>query len=163
MAHSTLDHDGDAPPAATKGHGTAALGPSDTSDSGSDILGGPGLNGEDGLLPPPGTTSDPDLDGAGATGAPDIGDADLDSDSDSGGTGERAAAGRDSTLPTDQLLRDENDQLVDGESLADEVDGDRPTGEEPFGGDAAGADDEAGDVPAFDRAARPDRPGGRGR
>ena len=47
-----------------KGHGVGALGPSDTSDSGSDLVGAPGL-------------------------------VDLDSDSDSGGTGERAAAGQD--------------------------------------------------------------------
>ena len=49
-----------------QGHGTRALGPSDSSDSGSDLAG-------------------PD---AGAN----IGDADLDSDSDRFGTGERAAA-----------------------------------------------------------------------
>ena len=49
-----------------QGHGTRALGPSDSSDSGSDLSG-------------------PD---AGAS----IGDADLDSDSDRNGTGERAAA-----------------------------------------------------------------------
>ena len=50
-----------------RGHGTRALGPSDSSDSGSDVLNA----------------------GAG------IGDADLDSDSDRQGTGERAAAGND--------------------------------------------------------------------
>lgn len=49
------------------GHGTQALGPSDSSDSGSDVLGAGGL----------------------------IGDEDLDSDSDRQGTGERASAGRD--------------------------------------------------------------------
>ena len=51
-----------------QGHGTSALGPSDSSDSGSDLSG---------------------------TSGPDIGDADLDSDTDAEGTGERAAAGRD--------------------------------------------------------------------
>ncbi|HEX4764462.1 MAG TPA: hypothetical protein VFU92_08985 [Usitatibacter sp.] len=51
-----------------QGHGTSALGPSDSSDSGSDLSGASG---------------------------PDIGDADLDSDTDAEGTGERAAAGRD--------------------------------------------------------------------
>jgi hypothetical protein len=44
-----------------------------------------------------------------------MGDANLDSDSDSGGTGERAAAGRDSTTPTDEALTeydpDENESL----------------------------------------------------
>lgn len=55
-----------------QGHGTGALGPSDTSDSGSDIQGAPGI----------------------APGFDAI-DSDLDSDSDSGGTGERASAERD--------------------------------------------------------------------
>jgi len=55
MAASTLDHDQSVPPTLTKGHGTAALGPSDSSDSGSDIQGGPGLNRDDGLQPPAGT------------------------------------------------------------------------------------------------------------
>ena len=146
MATSSLDHDDDVPPTVTKGHGTAALGPSDTSDSGSDIQGGPGLNRDDGLLAPPGTTSDPDVDAEGATAGADIGDANLDSDTDSGGTGERAAAGRDSTLPTDQLLRDENDQVVDGEALGDEVDSDRPGGDELVGADIVTADLDSDDV-----------------
>lgn len=49
-----------------RGHGTGALGPSDTSDSGSDVQGAPGA---------------------------EFGDAELGSDSDAAGTGERAAAG----------------------------------------------------------------------
>ncbi|KQW88455.1 hypothetical protein ASC94_23835 [Massilia sp. Root418] len=53
-----------------RGHGTGALGPSDRSDTGSDVAGG--------------------------TAAADLGDADLDSDTDSGGTGERAEVGRES-------------------------------------------------------------------
>lgn len=56
-----------------RGHGTGALGPSDSSDSGSDVRGG--------------------------TAPADLGDADLDSDSDAAGTGERAAVGRDNTAP----------------------------------------------------------------
>jgi len=52
-----------------QGHGTRALGPSDSSDSGSDV--------------------------SGPIAGPRIGDADLDSDSDRFGTGERAAAGDD--------------------------------------------------------------------
>jgi len=51
-----------------RGPGTRALGPSDSSDSGSDLVGN----------------------NAGR----DVGDADLDSDSDRQGTGERSAAGR---------------------------------------------------------------------
>lgn len=81
-----------------RGHGTGALGPSDSSDSGSDLQGAPGLaQAEAGLLS--GTSSDPEDGTAGYTAGPDVGDADLDSDSDSGGTGERAAAGRDAVTP----------------------------------------------------------------
>ena len=81
-----------------KGHGTGALGPSDTSDSGSDIAGGSGLAQQDELDLGSGTTSDLDAGTARGTAGPDVGDANLDSDSDSGGTGERASAGRDSTI-----------------------------------------------------------------
>ena len=80
-----------------KGTGTDLLGPSDTSDSGSDITGAVGAVdteefGFDG-------GSNDDIRRAPGAGA-DIGDADLDADSDSGGTGERAEAGRD-TLRSD--------------------------------------------------------------
>jgi len=83
-----------------RGHGTGALGPSDTSDSGSDVQGGSGLAQQieetnlDG-----GTNEDVDQGTARGTAGPDVGDADLDSDSDSGGTGERATVGRDTTSP----------------------------------------------------------------
>lgn len=96
----TLNRTGEQKPEVDKGHGTGALGPSDTSDSGSDVRGGPGINeelrkgGAPGLSR--GSTSDPDLDDSGTpTAGPDVGDANLDSDSDAGGTGERATAGRD--------------------------------------------------------------------
>jgi hypothetical protein len=56
-----------------KGHGTESLGPSDSSDSGSDL--------------------------ADSTAGADVGDANLDSDSDRGGTGERASSGRDTVVP----------------------------------------------------------------
>jgi hypothetical protein len=121
MMSTTLDHGGETPPITGKGHGTAALGPSDSSDSGSDIQGGPGLNRDDGLFAPTGTTSDPDVDGESATAGPDIGDADLDSDSDRNGTGERAAAGRDSTIPVDVVLHDEEGRAVDGETIGDDT------------------------------------------
>lgn len=55
-----------------KGHGTGALGPSDSSDSGSDLQG----------AQPPGP-----------------GDTELDSDSDRQGTGERASVGGDTPAP----------------------------------------------------------------
>lgn len=80
------------------GHGTGALGPSDSSDSGSDLVGASGMAGEEGLDLGSGTTSDLEAGTAGGTAGPDVGDANLDSDSDSGGTGERAAAGRDTVV-----------------------------------------------------------------
>lgn len=108
-----------------RGHGTGALGPSDSSDTGSDIAGGPGLGLDlertEALDFDEGNTSDLDTSSASGTAGPDIGDANLDSDSDSGGTGERAAAGRDSvardgadidvdhieTMPTESLSEDD--------------------------------------------------------
>lgn len=84
-----------------KGHGTDALGPSDSSDSGSDLFGAPGLAQqiELGLGLDTGTTSDMEESTAGDTAGPDVGDANLDSDTDADGTGERAAAGRDTVVP----------------------------------------------------------------
>lgn len=107
MANSTLFRTGEEEPVVNRGHGTSALGPSDSTDSGSDIAGGPGLNEEDELGLDRGTTSDADLDGPGANAGADLGDANLDSDSDRWGTGERGAAGRDSTVPNDEVLREE--------------------------------------------------------
>jgi hypothetical protein len=78
------------------GHGTEALGPSDSSDTGSDVLGAHGLaHDADRFGLDRGTNEDPDESRAGDTGGPDVGDGNLDSDSDAGGSGERAAAGRD--------------------------------------------------------------------
>ena len=79
MGRSTLNTTGEGKPVTGKGHGTAALGPSDSSDSGSDIVGGPGLNRDDGLPLDHGNTSDPDVDAAPTTAGPDIGDAALES------------------------------------------------------------------------------------
>lgn len=74
----------------SKGHGTAALGPSDTSDSGSDLV-GPGLIEGDVIGLDRGTNEDVD---AGPGAGLDVGDGDLNSDSDSVGTGEHMTAGR---------------------------------------------------------------------
>jgi hypothetical protein len=57
-----------------RGHGTSALGPSDSSDSGSDMLGVPGVSPPDEAL---------------------VGDGGFDSDSDRNGSGERASAEND--------------------------------------------------------------------
>jgi hypothetical protein len=110
MARSTLNTTGEGKSGTGKGHGTKALGPSDSTDSGSDIVGGPGLNRDGGLPLGRGTTSDPDVDAAPTTAGPDIGDADLDSDSDRYGTGERRAAGRDSTEAVDETLTEHDPQ-----------------------------------------------------
>src|SRR3954470_15967066 len=64
-----------------KGHGTEALGPSDTSDSASDIGGAPGLLEGDVIGLDRGTNEDPDT-RPGHTAGADIGDAALDGDSD---------------------------------------------------------------------------------
>jgi hypothetical protein len=76
-----------------------SLGPSDISDSGSDVVGGPGfaanLDDDQKLDLDTGTNSDDEASYAHDSAGSDIGDANLDSDSDFGGTGERAAAGRD--------------------------------------------------------------------
>ena len=74
-----------------KGHGTAALGPSDSSDSGSDVV----------------------------DAGPDLGDANLDSDSDRYGTGERASAERDAPDEGADIGIDEVQQ-VDGDDEEEE-------------------------------------------
>ena len=96
MPDSTLDLELSTPPVTHKGHGTRALGPSDTSDSGSDLQ-GPGIyeSDSDVLGLDTGTHEDA-AHGIGA--GRDVGDANLDSDSDAGGTGERASAGRDTDV-----------------------------------------------------------------
>lgn len=137
MADSTLDPVRDKRPETAKGHGTDALGPSGSSDSGSDLQ-GPGLAGDAGLLFDTGTTSDMERSrGAGH----DVGDANLDADTDEHGTGERATAGRDDDvgeardIAPDRIVgselpmpADALDRLVTGgesEEEADETDGRR--------------------------------------
>ena len=96
-------------PVTPPGHSTADLGPSDSSDSGSDIAGSGGLAGDAGLGNDTGTTSDMD---AGRGAGPDLGDSNLDSDSDTAGTGERRGAGRDDSkreandIQPDKITRD---------------------------------------------------------
>jgi hypothetical protein len=76
-----------------KGHGTGALGPSDTSDTGADVTGGPGLIEGDVIGLDQGTNEDPERSAIATAGAT-LGDSDLDSDTDCTGTGERKTAGR---------------------------------------------------------------------
>jgi hypothetical protein len=89
MADSTLDPEyliGGHDRSTGRGHGTDALGPSDLSDTGSDMQG---------------------------AGLP--GDGKLESDTDSGGTGERAAAGRESVEADDDEIG--TDQTQDVEAI----------------------------------------------
>lgn len=108
MADSTLDLNLSTPPVTGKGHGTRALGPSDTSDSGSDLQ-GPGIYEPDADVLRLDTGINEDAAGVPGAGL-DLGDANLDSDTDAGGTGERASAGRDldteagSDISPDRLL-----------------------------------------------------------
>jgi len=80
------------------GHDVKSLGPSDSSDTGSDMA-GPGLLDDDLLGLDRGTNEDSEggianLADAGAS----IGDIDMDSTSDSSGTGERMAAGKEPSV-----------------------------------------------------------------
>lgn len=103
-----------------RGHGTRALGPSDSSDSGSDLVGAPGLAGQvDGFGIDRGNTNETEESFAGNTAGPDVGDANLDGDSDRTGTGETAAASRDavggdgSDIDTDHIEAAPLDALED--------------------------------------------------
>ena len=108
----------------TKGHGTSALGPSDTSDSGSDVVGGPGLIEGDAIGLDRGTNEDVEA-GVAHTAGADIGDANLDSDSDSVGTGEHAAAGRELRTPLDgDRLPDRIERLIPDAEPAPDADED---------------------------------------
>jgi hypothetical protein len=164
MAESSLMRTGETPPTVGKGHGTADLGPTDSTDSGSDVRGGHGFRDDERLGKLPGSNSDSEdlREGAG----PDLGDRDLDSDSDRSGTGERASAGRDEAGPIDQTLYDDEGNAVEGEDIADDssldttlleaddapvsrTDRTRGRGRRDAGGDV-----ERADVPASDRSER---------
>jgi len=102
---STLDPDNfpgsNKPRKNPKGHDTRSLGPSDSSDSGSDMA-GPGLIDDDVLKLDRGTNEDTeagrdDIADAGAS----VGDLGMDSNSDRSGTGERMAAGKEPAVRVD--------------------------------------------------------------
>ena len=116
---STLNPDDEQPQVVRQtGHDNASLGPSDSSDSGSDMAGA--------------KRHEFDIDSELDNHALEAGEAELSSDSDRAGTGERASADGDSTL-------DENDDIG-----VDRIIG--PDGEES----AAGFADELVDDPADD-------------
>lgn len=123
MADSTLDTTGEQAPVVDAGHGTRSLGPSDSSDTGSDVTGGPGM--DEGLSD--GQARQAPRVSRGTAGR-DLGDADLDSDSDRAGTGERASAGIDAPLASDQKItvapgiESAADEFDDPDALSDESD-----------------------------------------
>ena len=131
MAGSTLDRSGEEPPVTNVGHGTRALGPSDSSDTGSDVAGGPGM--DEGLSD--GQARQAPLEPHRHAGR-DLGDADLDSDSDRAGTGERSSAGIDTPTATDQTttikpgIESAADELDDPDALPDARDREDGSGRE---------------------------------
>jgi hypothetical protein len=76
-----------------KGHDLRSLGPSDSSDSGADLI-GPGLLDDDQLGLDRGTNEDSEGGRLMADAGASVGDLGLDSTSDRSGTGERVAAGK---------------------------------------------------------------------
>jgi hypothetical protein len=107
-----------------KGHGVDSLGPSDLTDSGSDVVGGPGfaanLDDDQRLDLDTGTNEDPEASYAHDSAGADMGDADMDSDSDFGGTGERAAAGRDVVAKDGQDIDTDHIESIPDLPLTDE-------------------------------------------
>jgi len=84
-----------------KGHDTKSLGPSDSSDTGSDMA-GPGLIDDDALDLDRGTNEDSEAgDHSSADAGPSVGDVDMDSDTDRRGTGERLSAGKEPRMRVD--------------------------------------------------------------
>jgi hypothetical protein len=110
MTSSTLDPDNELPQKGSPGNTTGALGPSDSSDSGSDVAGAKRHDFD----------RDTELDNH----ALETGDTELDSDTDRAGTGERASADGDETLEFDSDI--EPDRVGDAfapdeESLNEEA------------------------------------------
>lgn len=103
---STLDPDNDLPQPDAPGRDTGALGPGDSSDSGSDIAGAKRHEFD----------RDTELDNH----ALETGDAEAQSDTDRAGTGERASADGDETLSPDaDVLPDRIDSFPSADELDD--------------------------------------------
>src|SRR6476620_5656519 len=104
MAGSTLDPDnipGRPRRKTLKGHDLKSLGPSDTSDSGSDMA-GPGAVGDDLLPLDRGTNEDPEGGTVGKIEAgAAVGDREMDDTSDKDGTGEHLTAGKEPRMRAD--------------------------------------------------------------
>ena len=127
---------------------TELLGPSDLSDSGSDLVGADGAVDTDDIGLDGGTNDD--IRRAAGAGA-DIGDADLDADTDAGGTGERAEAGRDT-------LRNEAPDILPDQVFSLSGDDDVLAEDEDLMA-AGGIDDDEEDEQDEDDAGKPARPG----
>ncbi|HYC42202.1 MAG TPA: hypothetical protein VEB70_04360 [Noviherbaspirillum sp.] len=118
MATSTLDPDNIPEPDRQlgEGHGSAALGPSDISDTGSDVQGGLRWVQEPDIGLDKGTHEDPDSGRSEMSADPAIGNTGMDSDTDAVGTGERSTAGWDSDVEAGADIDvDRVDQLDAGE------------------------------------------------
>jgi hypothetical protein len=128
MASSTLDPDNmpERDRNVTKGHGTSALGPSDISDSGSDVQDSLRWTEDDEIGLDAGTNEDADSAPLDRSAGPDIGDAQLDSDTDSGGTGERATAGRDSDIEAGADIDVDRIDTLDEEENPDAIEAGEP-------------------------------------
>lgn len=115
MASSTLDPDNDPNKDRQlgKGHGTRDLGPSSTSDTGSDVRESMRWTNEADLGLNKGTTDDPDSASADRSAGPDLGDAWLDSDTDAQGTGEHTSAGRDPAVHSSADTRADRVDYID--------------------------------------------------
>jgi hypothetical protein len=131
MAGSSLDPDnlpfGGKQRATLKGHDTKSLGPSDTSDSGSDMA-GPGWTDEDALNLERGTNEDSEagrqnVADAGAS----VGDLGMDDNSDRYGTGEHLTAGKEPRIrvnadrDTDRIVGADEAGLGGGLDQAEEA------------------------------------------
>jgi len=130
MSGSTLDPQnfpGQSDEHVPKGHDTKSLGPSDSSDSGSDMA-GPGLLDEEELKLDRGTNEDAEAGQQGSADAgPSIGDVNMDDNSDSSGTGEHLTAGKDprirvsGDIDTDRIVTSDEAGLGAGLDEAEEA------------------------------------------
>jgi len=109
------------------GHDTKTLGPSDSSDSGSDMA-GPGLVDDDALPLERGTNEDQESGVHNSANAgPSVGDSDMKDNSDRFGTGERRAAGKepgaraDGDIDTDRIVGGDKAGLGAGLDQAEEA------------------------------------------
>ena len=130
MAGSTLDPD-NVPPRrghkTVKGTDVKSLGPSDSSDSGSDMA-GPGLVDDDAVHLDRGTNEDPEGGTVGKIEAgASVGDREMDDTSDKEGTGEHLTAGKeprmraDADRDTDRIVRSGEAGLGGGLDQAEEA------------------------------------------